>query len=110
MGVLPMKAKKASTGAKPLTKTAILKQLSEQSGLKMKQVKSIMADIATIGAEEVKRVSKFTVPNLCMIKTRVKPATKAGIKTIFGKEVHVKARAAKTVVKAYPVAAIKKQF
>ena len=45
-----------------------------------------------------------------MIKTREKPATKAGTRSMFGKEVVVKAQPAKTVVKAYPVAAVKKQF
>merc|ERR1712124_151331 len=36
-----------------------------------------------------------------------KAATKAGKKIMFGKEVTVKAKPAKTVVKAFPVAAIK---
>ena len=45
-----------------------------------------------------------------MIKTRQKPATKAGKRQMFGKEVLVKAQPAKTVVKAYPVKAVKAQF
>jgi len=45
-----------------------------------------------------------------MIKTRKKPATKATKKMMFGKETVVKAKPAKTVVKAFPVAAIKKEF
>ena len=40
-----------------------------------------------------------------MIKTRKKAATKAGKRMMFGKEVIVKAKPAKTVVKAFPVAA-----
>ena len=39
-----------------------------------------------------------------------KPATKACVRNIFGKETKVKAKPAKTVVKAYPVAALKKQI
>ena len=42
-----------------------------------------------------------------MIKTRLKPATKAGKREMFGKVVVVKAKPAKTVVKAFPVAALK---
>ena len=42
-----------------------------------------------------------------MLKTRRKPATKACKKEIFGKMQMVKAKPAKTVVKAFPVAAIK---
>ena len=59
---------------------------------------------------QVKKTGIFTIPGLCRIKTRVKPATKAGTKLMFGKEVKVKARPAKTVVKAFPVAALKAQI
>ena len=59
---------------------------------------------------QVKKTGIFTIPGLCRIKTRVKPATKAGTKVMFGKEVKVKARPAKTVVKAFPVAALKAQI
>ena len=45
---------------------------------------------------------------LCKIKTRVKPATKACQKEIFGKMQTVKAKPARTIVKAFPVAALKK--
>ena len=54
------------------------------------------------------KVGKFTVPGLCMIKTRNKPATKAGKREVFGKTMFVKAKPAKTVVKAFAVAALKK--
>merc|ERR1712186_320216 len=59
------------------------------------------------GHEQVKSAGKVTIPGLCMIKTRVKPATKAGKREMFGKMVVVKAKPAKTVVKAYCVAALK---
>jgi len=52
----------------------------------------------------------FTIPGICRIKTRATPATKACVRMIFGKETKVKAKPAKTVVKAYPVAALKKQI
>merc|ERR1719148_569490 len=45
-----------------------------------------------------------------MTKTRVKPARKAGKRMAFGKEVMVKAQPAKTVVKAFPVSALKKSI
>ena len=56
---------------------------------------------------QVKKNGTFVVQGLCMIKTRLKKATKAGKKMMFGKEVKVKAKPAKTVVKAFPVAALK---
>ena len=48
------------------------------------------------------------LPGLCMVKTRLKPATKAGKREVFGKLMVVKAKPARTIVKAYPVAALKK--
>merc|ERR1712087_755968 len=47
---------------------------------------------------EVKKTGVFTVPGVCRIKTRTKPATKACVKVMFGKETKVKAKPAKTVV------------
>jgi hypothetical protein len=43
-----------------------------------------------------------------MLKTRLKPAQKAGKREMFGKVVLVEAKPAKTVVKAFPAAAVKK--
>ena len=48
------------------------------------------------------------MPGICMVKTRLKPATKAGKREVFGKLMVVKAKPARTIVKAYPVAALKK--
>ena len=58
----------------------------------------------------MKSAGKFVVPGLVMIKTKRKPATKACKKMNFGKEVAVSAKPAKTVVKAFPVSAIKKSI
>ena len=42
--------------------------------------------MVTIATAEVKKAGIFTVPGLCRIKTRTKPATKAGVRMMFGKE------------------------
>lgn len=55
----------------------------------------------------MKKAGKFILPGLAMIKTRRKKATKGGKRMMFGKEVKVKPQPAKTVVKAFPVAALK---
>ena len=47
---------------------------------------------------QVKKTGKFVLPGLFMIKTRKKAATKGGVRSMFGKEVKVKAQPAKTVV------------
>merc|ERR1712146_529764 len=53
---------------------------------------------------------KFTIPGLCMIKTKTKPATKAGMRLMFGKSVKVAAKPARTIVKAYCVKALKDEI
>ena len=103
-----MKTMKASS--KVMTKGALVKALAEQHELKTKVASGLVASLAALATTEVKKTGIFTIPGLCRIKTRVKPATKAGTKLMFGKEVKVKARPAKTVVKAFPVAALKAQI
>merc|ERR1712093_899407 len=104
----PMKSMKA--GAKSMSKGAFLKAIATEHGMKTKTCSGILNSLVTVGTSEVKKNGIFTIPGLCRIKTRTKPATKACVKNIFGKETKVKAKPAKIVVKAYPVAALKKQI
>merc|ERR1711985_191097 len=100
-----LKAMKAVTS---MGKGAIAEALATETGLKKSQCSKVMGVLADVAQTQVKKAGKFVVPGVCMVKTRVKPATKAGKKVMFGKEVVVKAKPAKTVVKAFPVAALKK--
>merc|ERR1711924_529314 len=95
---------------KAMTKSEVAKQLAEQHQLKQKVCSDVLASFVEIACAEVKKTGIFTVPGLCRIKTRTKPATKAGVRNVFGKEMKVKARPAKTIVKVYPVAQLKKQI
>merc|ERR1711998_222070 len=107
----PMKSMKSmKSGAKAMSKGAISKELATKHELKQAACSKIINSLVTIATNEVKKSGIFTIPGLCRLKTRVKPATKAGVKTMFGKEVKVKAKPAKTVVKAFAVAALKKQI
>merc|ERR1719220_495669 len=83
---------------------------SDAPEIKRKECANLVEKLAEIATKQVKSVGKFTFPGLCMIKTRLKPATKAGKKEIFGKMQMVKAKPARTVVKAFPVSVLKKQF
>merc|ERR1711971_315394 len=93
---------------KAMTKGAIAKSIADEFELKQTVAGKIIASLADIAAKEVKSNGKFTFPGFCMIKTRKKPATKAGKREIFGKVVTVKAKPARTIVKAFPVSALKK--
>merc|ERR1711948_15895 len=98
---------RAAAGKKALSTGGIADALSAKTGLKRKECTNILNTLADVGATEVKKNGKFTIPGLCFIKTRLKPATKAGKKEMFGQTVMVKAMKARMVVKARPASALK---
>merc|ERR550514_400330 len=106
-----MKAMKAARApGKALAKGGIADALATACELKKAECSKIIGALAEMGAAQVKSAGKFVLPGLVMIKTRKKPATKAGTRQMFGKEVKVAAKPARTVVKAFPVAALKKSI
>merc|ERR1712051_87672 len=100
----------AMKGAASMSKSGIAAALAEATQLKPAVCKKALDSLADVATKQVKSVGKFTIPGLCMLKTRKKPATKAGKREVFGKVVMVKAKPASTVVKAYCVAALKKSI
>merc|ERR1712182_189685 len=106
-----MKAmKKKAVSAKSLSKGGIADALASSSGLKKSQCSSLLDSFASLATAEVKKAGKFTIPGLCMIKTRMKPARKAGTREAFGKTIKVKAAPAKKIVKAFCISALKKSI
>jgi nucleoid DNA-binding protein len=101
-----MKAKAVTA----MPKTAMFDSLASKTGLQKKAVSGVVSELVALATAEVKKTGKFTLPGLCMLKTRVKPARKAGTTTAFGKTIQVKARPAQKIVKAYCVAALKKSI
>merc|ERR1711953_966208 len=93
--------------AKAMGKGAIAEALANECELKKSVCMKVIGSLAEIASTEVSKTGIFTVPGLCRIKTRTKPATKAGKREVFGKVVMVKAKPARKVVKAYPVKALK---
>merc|ERR1712216_657682 len=82
---------KAMKSGKAMTKGALVKMLAEQHEMKTKVCSGLLESLVTLATAEVKKTGIFTVPGLCRIKTRVKPATKAGVRMAFGQEMKVKA-------------------
>merc|ERR1719150_322492 len=95
-------------GAKSITKSGLAEAVAGATEVKKSSCLKVLTSLADTVAAELKKTGKVTLPGMCMLKTRVKPATKAGKREMFGKIVAVKARPAKTIVKASPVAALKK--
>merc|ERR1711972_368003 len=86
-----------------MSQSGITAAIATATGLKAADCKKVLASLAAVATKEVKSTGKFTVPGLAMLKVR----TKAGKREMFGKVVVVKAKPAKKVVKALPVAALK---
>merc|ERR1719387_1016025 len=90
-----------------MTGGEISAKIAEKAGLTPKDVKSVLSALNDIAYEEVKKTEKFTIPQLCMLKLKHKPARKAGKKMMFGKEVKVAAKKASKVVKAFAAKPLK---
>ena len=69
--------KKAMKSVKSMPKSAIADALGEACEKKRSEVSKVLEALADLASKEVKK-GKFTIPGVCMIKTRHKPATKAG--------------------------------
>merc|ERR1719281_2072731 len=95
---------------KAMPKSGIADALASKTGLEKKAVSGVVDQLVTLATAEVKKTGKFTIPGLCMLNTRMRPARKAGKTTAFGKVIKVKARPAKKIVKAYCVAALKQSI
>merc|ERR1719198_1143184 len=100
--------RRAKKGVKSIPKSGIADALGTACEKKRSEMSKVLDALAELAGKEVKGTGKFTIPGVCMIKTRHKPATKAGKRMAFGQEIRVKAKPARTVVKAFAVSALKK--
>merc|ERR1711920_212882 len=97
-------------GSTWVTKSALTAALAESCEVKRGVISTALSTLASIATKEAKKNGKFVIPGVVMIKTRQKKATMAGKREIFGKVVMVKAKPAKTIVKAFPAKALKDEF
>merc|ERR1712032_1271800 len=97
----PMKAKAA---ARAMSKGALAEALAAACELKKAVASKCLDELAKVATAEVKKTGVFAIPGLARLKLRTKPATKAGKREVFGKVIMVKAKPARKIVKAFPVA------
>ncbi|MEI7909431.1 MAG: HU family DNA-binding protein [Verrucomicrobiota bacterium] len=94
-----------------LSKTQILDQIAESTGLARKQVSAVLDSLTDVIEAHVKKnaVGEFVLPGLLKISTVRKPATKArkGINPFTKEEVTFKAKPASTAVKVRPLKKLK---
>lgn len=114
-------AKKASTKKittrkltavkEPMTKSVILNEIAENTGLTKKQVSSVFDELAILIERHIKKraLGQFTLPGLMKIGVKRKPATKArkGINPFTGEETVFKAKPARSVIKIRPLKKVK---
>ena len=103
-------AKQASAnGQKPLSKSEIMTQLAERTGLSKKQLSGFFDELSGLIQENLKDSGVFNVPGLVRIKSIHKPATPArkGKNPFTGEEQMFKAKAARNVVKVQPLKRLK---
>ena len=95
----------------PMTKSAMLNTIAEDTELSRKQVAAVLDSLTNIINGHIKKggVGHCNVPGLMKIKTIRKPATKArkGINPFTGEETVFKAKPARTVVKVLPLKGLK---
>jgi nucleoid DNA-binding protein len=103
--------RKMTAIAKPMTKSAIVGEIAENSRLTKKQVSSVFDEMAVLIERHIKKrgAGQFTVPGLMKIEVKRKPATKArkGINPFTGEETIFKAKPARNVVKIRPLKKMK---
>lgn len=104
-----MPPKKATAISEKYTKTQILAEIAESTGLAKKDVNAVLDSLSEVIERHIKKrgVGEFTLPGLLKIKTVKKPARKAkkGINPFTGQETMFKARPASTSVR---ITALKK--
>ncbi len=104
-------AKKVTALKSKLTKSQILNEIGESTGLSRAQVGSVLNELETLMQRSVKKgsVGEFTVPGLMKVTTVKKPARKArkGINPFTGEETMFKAKPASIAVKVRPLKKLK---
>lgn len=104
-------AKKAIVVKEPFTKSQMLGDIAENTGLSKKQVACVLDELGTVIERHIKKQGPglFTMPGLFKVKVVKKPATKArkGINPFTKEEIMIKAKPARNVVKMLPLKKLK---
>lgn len=106
-----MAAAKSTPVKDKFSKSQILAELADKTGLSKKEVSGVLEELSGLIARHIKKKGpgEFALPGLLKITTVRKPATKArkGINPFTGEETMFKAKPARTVVKVRPLKKLK---
>lgn len=105
------KARKITAVSEAMTKTALMTEISANTGLAKKEVQSVLDELSVAIERHVKKkaVGEFTLPGLMKIVVQNKPAVKAkkGRNPFTGEEMMFKAKPARNVIKVRPLKKLK---
>ena len=109
----PAAVKKVKAVKEPMTKTALMTTIAEETGLPKKDVSAVFDSLSGLIEAHIskKGAGNFTLPGLLKVKTIRKPAQKArkNVPNPFkpGEMMDVAAKPARTVVKVLPLKKLK---
>merc|ERR1711918_327661 len=103
-----MKAMKAKAGT-ALTATAVNTSVAESTGLKPKQVKSVLEGFMGVAAEQIKKNGSFKLAGMLNLKLKKKPATPArkGVNPFTKEPCVFKAKPASKTVRVFAMKKMK---
>ena len=107
------KARKVTALSERYTKTQILNEIADNTGLTRKEVNAVLEELGIVIERHIKKraVGEFTLPGLLKIKTIKKPAQKARKNVTNplrpGETMDVAAKPASTRVKVLPLKKLK---
>ena len=84
--------------------------IANETSLSQKQVKKVMASIQKLTVESLKKGDNFKLPNYATVRLHKKVALPERERTLFGKRVTLKARAASSHIRISPVKKLKDQL
>ncbi|RJR42055.1 MAG: DNA-binding protein [Desulfobacteraceae bacterium] len=104
-------AKKTNAVKAPMTKSAMMEEIGQNTGLTRKQVSSVFDELSSLMERHIKKggAGQFTLPGIMKVEVKRKPATKArkGINPFTGEETMFKAKPARNVVRIRPLKKVK---
>jgi nucleoid DNA-binding protein len=100
---------KAAAPAKAPTKSEVYGVIAEKTELSKRQVADVFNELGDVVQKSLKKHGAFTMPGLCKMIVKKKPATKArkGINPFTGEEIMIKAKPASKAVRIRPLKNLK---
>ena len=94
---------------KRMSKTELIEEIANQSGLEKKQVSAVLDSLNNVVYKELKAENEVTIPGLVKLTAVKKPAVPAreGINPFTKEKTMFKAKPARNVIKPRPLKALK---